>query len=455
MLRIPVQGEVVSGKYEVGRVLGKGGMGVVVEAKNRKLESRVAIKFLMPDAVGDNEAMRRFDREARAAALLTSPFVVRVLDVDATAEGLPFIVMEYVEGHDLMSELRAKEKIPIGDAVDWVLQACAGLAHAHARGILHRDIKPSNLFLCEEATGPVVKLMDFGVSKIVLQSHHETEITTTETTVGTPTYMAPEQLVNSRTVDHRADLWSLGVVLYRMLSGTLPFRGATATATAVAIATTRAPSIADVAPTLPRELADAVMRALEPDAAKRHPDTIAFGRAIEPFGSGRFAFESAVANVPPPATSSARMPIDQVPRMPRPEPAPVVAPAPPPAAAPAPPPPPSRGVTMPAAIAIASVVSIALAAVIVLAVRSTAPATTTPSAVVSASAEPSTSTSSTFGAFAPPPSLPTVTAEPTASASAKPVASARPTSSGKPRPITSAAPPKASAKPPPDDPLHL
>ncbi len=304
--RVPLPGDVVADKYVIGRMLGKGGMGVVLEAKNRKLDSRVAIKFLQPDALDDKEAVKRFDREARAAALLTSPFVVRVLDVDATSEGLPFIVMEYVEGHDLMSELRDKERIPVTDAVDWVLQACAGLAHAHARGILHRDIKPSNLFLCNEATGPVVKLMDFGVSKIVLQSMNETEITTTETTVGTPTYMAPEQLVSSRTVDHRADLWSLGVVLYRMLSGILPFRGPNPTATAIAIATTRAPNLGDVAPWIPPELVAVVMRALDPDMAGRQEDVIAFGRAIEHWGSGRFAFESAIAGVPPPATSSAR-----------------------------------------------------------------------------------------------------------------------------------------------------
>jgi serine/threonine-protein kinase len=364
-----------------------------------------------------------------------------------------------------MSELRSREKIPIEEAVDWVLQACAGLAHAHARGILHRDIKPSNLFLCEEATGPVVKIMDFGVSKIVLQSLNETEITTTETTVGTPTYMAPEQLVNSRTVDHRADLWSLGVVLYRMLSGTLPFRGATATATAVAIATTRAPSLAQVAPTMPAALVDAVMRALEPDVTKRHADTLAFGRAIEPFGSGRFPFEAAVQGVPPPAMSGARVPVDPVPRMPRPPEA--AAPAPPAAVRLAPSESPPRGITMPVAIAVGAVVSVVLATGIVLAVRSAARATpSAPSAIASASADPSSSASSTFGAFAPPPSLPTAidAPSPTASTSSapssppsatKPPASARgPASAKPPRGSTSAPPPKASAHPP-DDPLHL
>ncbi|MBS2020256.1 MAG: serine/threonine protein kinase [Deltaproteobacteria bacterium] len=449
MLRVPVEGDVVAGKYEIGRPLGKGGMGVVVEARNNKLASRVAIKFLMPDAVGEREAMGRFEREARAAALIDSPFVVRVLDVDATEEGLPFIVMEYVEGRDLMSELRERERVSVAEAVDWILQACAGLAHAHARGILHRDIKPSNLFLCREPTGSVVKLMDFGVSKIVVSSVGETEITTTETTVGTPTYMAPEQLVSSKSVDHRADLWSLGVVLYRALSGALPFRGPTPTATAIAIATTRAPSLLTVAKDVPPDLAHAVMRLLEPDPARRFPDSIAFGRAIERFGTGRVAFESAIAGLPRPAMSSAQALEEHAVGL-----SDRAGAA---SAAEAPPPPPS-GMKASFALALGAPVAFIIASLVVWAVLRAAPPAgarpelSPPPSTPSASGSPVEA----FGPLTPPPSIPAATevAPPSpssASPSARATPSVRPSSPpSKPRPAPSASPP-----PGPADPLHL
>ncbi len=301
---VPQPGDVIAGKYEISRLLGKGGMGVVVEAQHKKLGTRVAIKFLMPDALTSHDSVARFDREARASALLRSPYVVRVLDIDATPDGLPFIVMEYLDGHDLGSEIRRRGQIPVVDAVDWVLQACIGLAEAHARGIVHRDIKPANLYLCKEASGPIVKVMDFGVSKL-LAGHGEIDLTTTDTAVGTPNYMAPEQLLSSRAIDHRADVWALGVVLYRMLCGAFPFSGATPTALAIAIATEPPVPILSVAPSLPPDVAAAVMRALEKDVARRHADVVAFGRALEPFGSKRVAFAAAVAGMPPPHAQSA------------------------------------------------------------------------------------------------------------------------------------------------------
>jgi serine/threonine protein kinase len=296
---VPQPGDIVAGKYEVARQLGKGGMGVVVEATHRKLGSRVAIKFLMPDALTTHDGVARFEREARAAALLRSPYVVRVLDVDATSDGLPFIVMEYLEGHDLASELRTRNAVPTAEAVDWILQACIGLAEAHAHGIVHRDIKPANLYLCEEDGRPIVKIMDFGVSKL-LASQGEVDLTSTDTAVGTPSYMAPEQLMSSKQVDHRVDVWALGVVLYRMLAGTMPFVGATPTALAVAIATEPPTPLSSVAPGLPQPLLDAVARALAKDPANRFWDVVELGRALEPFGTRRVPFAAAVASTPAP-----------------------------------------------------------------------------------------------------------------------------------------------------------
>ena len=296
---VPQPRDIVAGKYEVVRQLGKGGMGVVVEATHRKLGSRVAIKFLMPDALTTHDGVARFEREARAAALLRSPYVVRVLDVDATSDGLPFIVMEYLEGHDLASELRARNAIPTAEAVDWILQACIGVAEAHAHGIVHRDIKPANLYVCEEDGRPIVKIMDFGVSKL-LASHGEIDLTSTDTAVGTPSYMAPEQLLSSKQVDHRVDVWALGVVLYRMLAGAMPFVGATPTALAIAIATEPPTPLSSIAPELPPALLDAVARALSKDPASRFWDVIELGRALEPFGTRRVPFAAAVASMPAP-----------------------------------------------------------------------------------------------------------------------------------------------------------
>ncbi|MEZ4314973.1 MAG: serine/threonine-protein kinase [Polyangiaceae bacterium] len=223
--KIAKPGDIVAGKYLVDRVLGVGGMGAVVAATHTQLDQRVAIKFLLPQMLGSREVVERFQREARAAAKIRSEHVVRVSDVGTLDGGVPFIVMEFLEGKDLGELLQRRGPLPVPLAVDYVLEACEALAEAHAAGIVHRDLKPSNLFLARRADETdIVKVLDFGISKQITPEALQSSPSLTRTTdvFGSPTYMSPEQLKASRDVDTRADLWALGVILFELISGAPP-----------------------------------------------------------------------------------------------------------------------------------------------------------------------------------------------------------------------------------------
>jgi eukaryotic-like serine/threonine-protein kinase len=207
------EGRVVGGKFSVERVIGKGGMGVVVAARHIDLDEQVAIKFLRQDLAGDGDLVARFTQEARDAVKLKSEYVARTFDVGVD-DGCPFIVMEFLDGHDLGRELELKGTLPVDTAADYLIQACAGVAAAHARGIVHRDIKPENLFLAERGDGSsIVKILDFGISKAVLSG-----TATRGPILGSPYYMSPEQL-RGGDIDFRSDIWSLGAVLFELLAG--------------------------------------------------------------------------------------------------------------------------------------------------------------------------------------------------------------------------------------------
>jgi serine/threonine-protein kinase len=201
----PVQeGEVLAGKYRVERVLGVGGMGVVVSALHLQLDERVALKFLLPEALANPEAVARFAREARAAVKIKSVHVARVSDVGTLETGAPYMVMEFLHGQDLSAVLRDRGPLPYPDAVEFVLQACEALSEAHALGIVHRDLKPANLFLITAADGsPCVKVLDFGISKLTSPSASDPDyaMTKTQAVMGSPLYMSPEQMTSSRGVD--------------------------------------------------------------------------------------------------------------------------------------------------------------------------------------------------------------------------------------------------------------
>ena len=212
-------GTVLAGKYRVERVLGRGGMGIVIQAMHLLLHQPVAVKVLLPEALRDQQVVQRFLREAQAAARLHSEHVARVIDVGMLEDGAPYMVLEYLEGTDLSRIPRSQ--LTVGGIVDLVLQACEALSEAHSLGIVHRDIKPANLFVTQRVhDSPIVKLLDFGISKI---SSETNQLTATQVVMGMPAYMSPEQIRSSRDADHRSDIWSLGVVLYELLQGSLPF----------------------------------------------------------------------------------------------------------------------------------------------------------------------------------------------------------------------------------------
>jgi serine/threonine-protein kinase len=294
-------GEIIDGKYRVERVLGVGGMGFVVAARQIGLERRVALKFVRASR-SDADAIARFLREARAVARLRSEHVARVLDVSivgavaplATSPaatppaGTPYLVMEYLEGQDLGALLRSRGPLPVPLACAYVLQACEAIAEAHARGIVHRDLKPENLFLTTRLDGrPLVKVLDFGISKLTDPSvSGDLVLTHTADLIGSPNYMSPEQLRAARKVDARTDLWSLGVILYELLTGRLPFRAETIMHLCTLVLQDEPPPVRTLRDDLPPPLAELIMRCLEKDPAARPPSVADIAAVLEPLAEG-------------------------------------------------------------------------------------------------------------------------------------------------------------------------
>jgi serine/threonine protein kinase len=289
---LPNVGDTIAGKYELVRVLGEGGMGIVFEAIHVRMRTRVAVKMLLPAMLAHDDLVVRFEREARAAGQLRSRHAARVVDVDVTANGLPYMVMEFLEGHDLQSELEARHQFPPQEAVDYVLQASVAMGEAHALGIIHRDLKPSNMFLTVEDDRRLVKILDFGISKV--QSDGDAKLTAAETVMGTAMYMSPEQVKSASAVDGRADVWSLGVILYELITGRPPWLGS-ATQVAAAIVSEDAPDIRTLAPNLAPGLAAAIHHALVRDLKARTPTVRALIEELVAFSAedsvGRAAAE--------------------------------------------------------------------------------------------------------------------------------------------------------------------
>lgn len=309
------QGDVIDGKYVVEGLIGEGGMAIVVAARHLQLERRVALKILKPAAIASGEVVIRFLREARAAARLSTEHVARVLDVGTLATGLPYLVMEYLRGADLGMVLRQRGPLPVADAVDLLLQACEAIAEAHAYGIVHRDIKPDNLFLTRRPDGaPVVKVLDFGVAKAGAASGDEKppDVTQPSVTFGSPAYMSPEQVRSARDVDVRTDIWSMGVMLYELVSGQQPFSASTAPETCAMVLRDTPRPLASLVGALPPGFAAVVHCCLEKNPDNRFSTIADFAEAVAPFGGPgaslyarrvRVVLDSSSPTMPPPEPS--------------------------------------------------------------------------------------------------------------------------------------------------------
>jgi hypothetical protein len=279
----------LAGKYRLERELGRGGMGVVFLATHIALERQVAIKIMLPALAENSNAIQRLLREARCAAMITSEHVVRVMDTGQLDTGQPFIVMEYVEGEDLARVLGRQQRLPLLVGVHWVIEACVAIAEAHEKNIVHRDLKPANLFLARGADGrEQIKVLDFGISK-QLDATGEQAFTRATDVMGSPHYMAPEQIRSPLLVDVRADIWALGVILSELLTGVRAFAGETITAVYTRVLEGEPDMPEPVGAELPVELANLLRRCMRKDPNERFQSVHDLAAALAPFAPARSA----------------------------------------------------------------------------------------------------------------------------------------------------------------------
>ncbi len=282
---LPEEGDTIGGRYVVGELLGIGGMGVVRGARHITLGHELAIKLMLPEIAKNAGAAARFLREARAAVSIGSEHVARVIDVDELPNGTPYIVMERLRGQDLAVLLERRGPLPIEEAVDFVLQAAEAVAEAHTLGIVHRDIKPRNLFVAVRPDGELtIKVLDFGIAKATDAVSALTQ-TQGNVALGSPHYMSPEQVRDPGNVSARTDIWSIGVVLYQLTTGTVPFDEESLPALGAAIVGDPHPPLGERLSDPPAGFLAVVDRCLAKRAGDRFDDLADLARALEPYSS--------------------------------------------------------------------------------------------------------------------------------------------------------------------------
>lgn len=282
-------GDIIAGKFRVEAIIGEGGMAFVMVATHLELDERVALKFIHSEFRKQEGVVSRFRAEARAVARMKGEHVARVMDVAATESGHPFIVMEYLDGEDLGHVIERRPLPARADAIGWIIEACEGLAEAHANGIVHRDVKPENLFLVERLGNQrIVKLLDFGISKLALTNGSSVSGQHVGLAlIGTPSYMAPEQVRSAMNADPRSDQWSLGAVLFELLSGELPFVGDDVAEVCLNVLTSPHRPILSLVPDLEPALGAIIDRCLEKDPESRFPSVGDLALALMPYAHPR------------------------------------------------------------------------------------------------------------------------------------------------------------------------
>ncbi|HMA94446.1 MAG TPA: protein kinase [Polyangiaceae bacterium] len=274
-------GDKIAGKYRIQRRLGQGGMGMVFLAEHERLGRQVAIKVLHAQLEQREVAMARFEREIRAMAQVSSRHVAQAFDADVLEDGSPFLVMEYLDGRDLRAELKLRRAIPYPEAAGYIVQTCEGVAAVHDVGIIHRDLKPNNLFITHLDAARCVKVLDFGIVKLL--STADVTMTAENTSVGTPLYMSPEQLNNEREISPCSDVWAMTVVLYELIAGVSPFAADRPGAVVAAIMLEQPPLLSRLVSALPSQLADVIAEGLEKSPSRRIGSARELASRLAPF----------------------------------------------------------------------------------------------------------------------------------------------------------------------------
>jgi len=277
-------GTIVNDAYRIVRQIGEGAMGGIYEARQLRLDKRVAIKVLARELAVNGEALLRFHREAEITSQLGHPNIITVFDFGTTEQGQPYLVMEFLEGEDLADRLSREKKLPLAGAVRINKQVASALAETHAKGVVHRDLKPANIFLSKIQGEDFAKILDFGISKVRAAS---TALTNASTLMGTPMYMAPEQAKGETELDHWTDQWALACIAYEMLTGRPPFIGDDTAALLYMVVHEDPPPPSQINGDLPAEIDHVIKRALDKDQEQRFPHVTAFARALEAAAAGK------------------------------------------------------------------------------------------------------------------------------------------------------------------------